>query len=157
MSFRGVFITVFLGTALIVAAIMVNARRPRVDVAQPTAAFVRATGKCAECHERETSAVVHEYEMSRHKEKGVSCLECHQVVAGQEALEHRGFRITKSVSAVNCSQCHPTEYQQFLRSRHAAPSWAAVGGPADFSSEQIAFSEQFHKGAVVRSANPVGK
>ena len=28
MSFRGVFITVFLGTALLVAAFMINTRRP---------------------------------------------------------------------------------------------------------------------------------
>ena len=71
MSFRGVFITVFLGTALLVAAFMVNAKRPRIDVTQPTAAFVRATGKCAECHRRETSAVVHEFEMSRHSQAGI--------------------------------------------------------------------------------------
>jgi hypothetical protein len=65
MSFRGVFITVFLGTALIVAAFMINARRPRLGVAQPTAALVRATGKCAECHRRETAAVVHVSHRSR--------------------------------------------------------------------------------------------
>ena len=43
MSFRGVFITVFLGTALLVAAFMVNTRRPRSEVSHPTAALVRAT------------------------------------------------------------------------------------------------------------------
>ena len=83
MSFRGVFITVFLGTAMIVAAFMVNARRPRSDLAQPTAALVRATGKCAECHRQETSAVVHEYELSRHNAAGVNCLECHRPAEGQ--------------------------------------------------------------------------
>lgn len=152
MSFRGVFITVVLGTALVVAAFMVNSRRPRSDVNQPTATLVRATGKCAECHRRETSAVVHEYEMSRHSASGVNCLECHRVVKGQDALEHRGFTIAKTLTAANCKQCHETEYQQFLRSRHAAPAWASVAGSADFSPEQVAFSEQFHKGAVDRKA-----
>jgi hypothetical protein len=150
MSFRGVFITIFLGTALVVAAFMVNARRPRSDVTQPTAALVRATGKCAECHRQETSAIVHEYEMSRHSAAGVNCLECHRPAGGQEAMDHRGFSISKTVTAANCKECHRTEYDQFLRSRHAAPAWAAVTGKGDFTAEQVAFSERFHKGAVDR-------
>ncbi len=155
MSFRGVFITIFLGTAMIVAAFMLNARRPASVTAQPTAAFVRATGKCAECHRQETSAVVHEFEMSRHSAAGVNCLDCHQVTKGQKALDHRGFTIAKTLTAANCQTCHPTEYQQFSRSRHAAPAWAAVSGKEDFTAEQIAFSETFHKGAVDRPANPL--
>jgi hypothetical protein len=152
MSFRGVFITVFLGTALVVAAFIVNAWRPRSEVTQPTAALVRATGKCAECHRRETSAVIHEFEMSRHSASGVNCLECHRNVEGQEALEHRGFTIARIVTAANCKQCHQTEYDQYLRSRHAAPAWASVSGAGDFTKEQVAFAELFHKGAVDRRA-----
>src|SRR5262249_21324837 len=131
MSFRGVFIAVFVGTALIVSAFMINARRPRSDVDQPSSAFVRATGKCAECHRNEASAIVHEYEMSRHGAEGVSCLDCHQVVEGQEKKDHRGFVINTKVTAANCSQCHRTSYRQYLRSRHAAPAWAAVSGKKD--------------------------
>src|SRR5215469_15782872 len=112
MSFRGVFIAIFLGTALVLAAFMINSRRPRQDTSQPTAEFIRATGKCAECHRRETSAVVHEYEMSRHNATGINCLQCHQPVDGQPAMDHRGFSITKTVTAANCKQCHQTEYQQ---------------------------------------------
>jgi hypothetical protein len=37
-----------------------------VQTAHPTAANVRAVGKCGECHSRETPAIVHEYSMSRH-------------------------------------------------------------------------------------------
>jgi hypothetical protein len=155
MSFRGVFIAVVLSTALIVAAFMINSRRPRVETTQPTAALVRATGKCAECHLRETSAVVHEFEMSKHSAVGVNCLDCHKAVDGQKRMEHRGFEIGPKVTAANCSQCHRDEYQQYLRSRHAAPAWAAVGGPKDFTAEQVAFSETYHKGAVNRPANPI--
>ena len=78
MSFRGVFITVFLGTALLVAAFMVNARRPHRRSGTRPRPWCGATGKCAECHRQETSAIVHEFEMSRHTAKGVNCLECHQ-------------------------------------------------------------------------------
>ncbi len=66
MSFRAVFIAVVIATGMNVAAFMINRMRPPVDVAQASAEFVRATGKCASCHARETSGVVHEFEMSAH-------------------------------------------------------------------------------------------
>lgn len=157
MSFRGVFAAVFLGTALIVAAVMVNAKRPARDTTQPSPAFVKATGKCAECHQRETSAVVHEFEMSKHSQAGINCLDCHKVSERQEALEHRGFSIAKKVTAANCAQCHKAEYDQYLRSRHAAPAWAAVAGKGDFTAEQILFSETYHKGAVDRPPHDLMK
>ena len=116
---------------------------------------MRATGKCATCHRRETSAVVHQFERSEHAKHGVSCLDCHRAVDGQEPQAHRGFTIAKHLTAKNCSECHSTEYTQFLRSRHAAPAWAAVSGARDFTADQIAFAEKYHKGAVERPANPL--
>ena len=87
--------------------------------------------------------------------RGVSCLECHKAVEGQETQAHKGFTIAKHLTAKNCSECHSTEYTQFLRSRHAAPAWAAVSGARDFTTEQIAFAEKYHKGAVNRPPNPL--
>lgn len=147
------FIAVFLGTCLIVVALIFNANRPATDTNQPSPDFVRATGKCATCHRRETSAVVHQFERSEHAKHGVSCLDCHRVLDGQAQQAHRGFTIAKNLTAKNCSECHSTEYTQFLRSRHAAPAWAAVSGARDFTAEQIAFAEKYHKGAVARPAN----
>ena len=46
MSFRSVFIAVVIGGSLIVAAFVINSLRPRIEVRQPEAALVRATGKC---------------------------------------------------------------------------------------------------------------
>ena len=153
-SFRSVFVAVFLGTAIVVAAFLVNSQRPGNVRGQPTAAAVAATGKCAECHRHETSAVVHEFERSRHAERGISCLDCHQPVAGQEPADHRGFVIAKTPTAKNCAQCHPTEYDQYARSRHAGPSWAAVTGTAGFFGDrQIDESEKWHPGWVRRPAN----
>lgn len=153
MQFRIVFTAVIIATALIVGALILNSRRPLVEVDQPTAQLVRASGKCAECHRQETGAIVHEYEMSVHAQKHVNCLQCHQPVEGQEVLDHRGFQIAKDLTAANCRQCHAAEYEQYLRSRHAAPSWAAVMGDKDFTPEQIAHSEQFNPGAVRRPPN----
>lgn len=153
IRFAGVFASVVLGVGMVVAALLVNRQRPKVEIEQPTAEFVRASGKCAECHLRETSAIIHQYERSHHATHNVNCLDCHAPVEGQKPMEHRGFTIAEHLTAKNCAQCHATEYQQFLRSRHAAPSWAAVKGPDDFTPEQVAFAEQYHKGWVNRPAN----
>jgi hypothetical protein len=155
-SFAGVFVAVIIATALIVAAFIVNGRRPRAETQQPSAANVRASGKCAECHSRETPAIVHEYEMSRHAARGINCLDCHGAGEGQEKVDHRGFLLAKTLTSANCAKCHAAQYRQFLRSRHAAPSWAAVTGPRDFKPDQIAFAEQYHPGAVNRTANAIG-
>lgn len=157
MSFKSIFISIFIGTALILSALIINSRRPAVETNQPTAEFIRATGKCAACHRRETAAVVVEFERSRHAATGVNCLDCHSTQAGQEEMEHRGFFIAKEITAKNCNQCHTTEYQQFLRSRHAAPAYAAVFGDELFTAEQVEFAEQFHKGAVKRPANALAQ
>jgi hypothetical protein len=157
MTFRGVFIAVALSTAMIVSAFMLQSQRPRIEVNRPTAALVSATGKCADCHRHETSAVVHEFEMSRHSTAGVNCLDCHQPAKGQEPLDHKGFTITRKLSAANCMGCHPDQYRQYLESRHAAPAWAAVTGRADFNAEQVAFAEKFHKGGVDRPPHDLTK
>ena len=155
-AFRWVFIAVFLGTALVVAAWLLNAQRPKLERAQPSAALVTASGKCAECHRRETSAIVHEFELSKHAAKGVTCLDCHQPAPGQQSLDHRGFTLTKTLTSKNCAGCHATEYDQYARSRHAGPAWAAVRGPSDFSPEQLALGERYHPGWLKRAGNPVG-
>ena len=40
-----------------------------------------------------------------------------------------------------------------MRSRHAAPSWAAVYGKEPFSDSQVKFAEDFHPGSVNRGPN----
>jgi hypothetical protein len=156
MQFRSIFIAVFLGTALVVAALLINARRPSVERNQPSPALVEATGKCAECHRHTTAAIIAQFERSRHAVKGVNCLDCHKPVEGQESIAHNGFTIAKTLTAKNCAACHAHEYAEFARSRHAAPSWAAVNGPKDFSKEQLELGERYHKGAVNRPPMTIG-
>ena len=157
MSFRSVFIAVVIGFSLIVAAFMINRGRPPIETEQPSAALVRATGKCAECHLRLQYSIVHEYEMSRHGEKGVSCLDCHQPALNQQGKEHNGFTITAQMTSGNCRSCHESEYQQFQRSRHAAVSWAAVYGAEGLSTEQVSFAEKYQPGYANRQPHPFVK
>jgi hydroxylamine dehydrogenase len=157
MPFRSVFIAIVIAFALIVGAFLVQRARPRIEVDQPNADLVRATGKCAECHSRQQYSVVHEYEMSKHAAKGVTCLDCHQPAQSQEKKEHNGFVITTQMTAGNCRSCHEQIYQQFAQSRHAAPSWAAVMGEKGLTPEQVAFSEQYNPGYVKRPANALAQ
>ncbi|HTY85577.1 MAG TPA: ammonia-forming cytochrome c nitrite reductase subunit c552 [Silvibacterium sp.] len=155
--FRSVFIAVVIAFALILGAFLINRARPKVETEQPTAALVRASGKCAECHLRTQYAVVHEYEMSMHAQKGVNCLDCHQPAPGQEKKDHHGFVISAKLTAGNCRSCHENIYQQFLRSRHAAPAWAAVYGEKGLTSEQVSFSETYQPGATRRPPNALAE
>ena len=157
MSFRSVFIAISVSFALILSAFLLNRARPRVEVDQPTADFVRATGKCAECHANQQYSVVHEYELSKHAAKGISCLDCHQPQLGQRKKEHNGFVITTAITPGNCRPCHEQIYQEFLRSRHAAPSWAAVFGEKGLTPEQADFAEKYHPGYVKRPANALAQ
>jgi hypothetical protein len=156
VSFRAIFVSVVIATALLGAAFLINQRRPAVERTYPTAALVAATGKCAECHRHETSAIVDQYERSKHAAKGINCLECHRPVEGQASMEHRGFTIARALTAKNCAQCHATECEQFARSRHAAPSWAAVNGSKDMSPEQRALGERYNPCAVDRAPMAIG-
>lgn len=152
-TFRAVFLAAVAATALLVAAFLIHRLRPESDLAQPTADLVRATGKCASCHRQETAAVVLEYERSRHAGRNVNCLDCHGPREDQESFEHRGFTLARAVTAKNCASCHADQYRQFLRSRHAAPAWAAVHGAGPFTAEQVEFAERYHEGAVDRPPN----
>ncbi|MDE3186376.1 MAG: ammonia-forming cytochrome c nitrite reductase subunit c552 [Acidobacteriota bacterium] len=154
MSFRSVFIAVTVAFALILGAFLVNRARPKAEIEQPTSDFVLASGKCAECHARLQYSVVHEYEMSVHAKKGVNCLDCHQPAQGQQKKDHHGFVISAHLTAGNCRSCHEGIYQEFLRSRHAAPSWAAIYGEKGLSPEEVSFSEQFQPGGTKRPPHP---
>jgi hypothetical protein len=154
MSFRSVFVAVVVGFSLILSAFLINRARPRVETSQPTADFVRASGKCAECHARLQYSVVHEYELSAHAKKNVNCLDCHQPAEGQQKKDHHGFVIAAHLTAGNCRSCHEAIYQEFLRSRHAAPSWGAIYGEKGLRPEQVAFSEQYQPGGTRRPPHP---
>ena len=143
--------------ALIVSAFLVNRARPRAEIDQPSAALVRASGKCAECHIQQQYSIVHEYEMSAHAQRGVNCLDCHQPAEGQQKKEHHGFVVSAKLTAGNCRACHEPIYQEYLHSRHAATSWAAVYGQESLWPEQVDFAERYQPGGARRPAHPLTK
>lgn len=157
MLFRNVFIALVIAFALVLSAFLIQRARPPIEVQQPNAQFVRATGKCAECHLHQQYSVVHEYEMSKHAAIGVSCLDCHQAAQGQQKKEHNGFVITTQVTPGNCKSCHAQIYDEYTRSRHAAASWAAVMGDKALSAEQVDYGEKYNPGYVKRPPNALAQ
>src|SRR4051812_8591598 len=135
MSFRSVFIALVLSFGLILGGFLINGRRPPMETTHASATLVKATGKCAECHTRTQHSIVHEFELSAHARQGVTCLDCHRSAGGQGEQAHHGFEISTTVTPANCRGCHEAQYQQFLMSRHAAPSWAAVYGEKGLTAE----------------------
>lgn len=153
LSFGSIFLTVVIATALVVGAFLLHRERPAAVTQQPSPDLVKASGECAACHRRETRAIVREFERSRHAEANTNCLDCHRPRPGQDTLSHRGFEIGRDVTSKNCQSCHADEYRQYVRSRHAAPAYAAVMGSEPFTEEQIALAEEYHPGAVRRPPN----
>jgi hydroxylamine dehydrogenase len=154
VPFRAVFIAVVIGFALTVSAFLINSKRPVSDTAGKDADSVRASGKCAECHAQLQYSVVHEFELSAHARRGITCLECHKPAENQQKKEHHGFVLSVKLTAGNCRGCHEGIYQQFLRSGHAAVSWAAIYGEKGLSAQQVSFAEQFQPGRAKRPPHP---
>jgi hypothetical protein len=154
VQFRSVFIAVVIGSALIIGAFLVNNRRPSVETQQPDAAFVRASGKCAECHSQQQYSVVHEYEMSAHARKESTAWIVHAAAENQQKKEHHGFTITTRMTAGNCRSCHDGVYQEFLR---RPPCSDFLGGRLrreGLTPQQVSFAEQYHPGYAKRPPHP---
>lgn len=85
--------------------------------------------RCVTCHHRQTPTIVQQWAQSRHALNRTLCSDCHQVEQTYPgATEHYGTYITSVITPGICGKCHPAEVQQFARSRHSIPAWAAMVG-----------------------------
>ena len=74
--------------------------------------------ECVDCHTDETPGIVDHWTGSRHAEKGVGCLECHQAEEGDaDAFDHYESLMAVIVTPRDCARCHPAEAEEFLLSR----------------------------------------
>ncbi|MFO0792531.1 MAG: multiheme c-type cytochrome [Candidatus Brocadiaceae bacterium] len=75
---------------------------------------------CVGCHKNHGSALVMEWERSRHAQHGVGCVDCHKANPGDiDAWQHAGALIATLVTPKDCARCHQREYEEFSRSHHA--------------------------------------
>ena len=88
--------------------------------------------KCIECHAKKTPGVVEDWKNGKMAHASITCFDCHVVektspMASQcSGLKGGNIYISPMVSGKTCSRCHPTEYDEFLKSGHADLSRAAV-------------------------------
>jgi hypothetical protein len=151
-----VIFAVLITVVLFALAYMLTGLRPDSGKSRLTAEEARAAGKCAQCHRRETPAIVETFEKSPHAEH-VNCLDCHKPLPGQEVMEHKGFEVVRVVTAGNCAECHAEEYREFTRSRHGAPAWTAVMGKEAFTRAQYEYAYKYHPEAMDRGPNALGR
>ncbi|MBI5068247.1 MAG: hydroxylamine oxidoreductase [Deltaproteobacteria bacterium] len=110
-----------LSLAVFAAPALAAPPRPPARSATRTAARLSAGSRaCVECHTGLTAGIVEHWRGSRHAEKGVGCLECHQASkAAADAWEHGGAWVHTVVTPRDCARCHATEAKEFGASHHA--------------------------------------
>lgn len=87
---------------------------------KPSPIIIVANQMCVECHKTIASALLMEWERSRHAQKEVRCVDCHKANEGEiDAWQHMGALISILVTPKDCSNCHAIEYKEFSRSHHA--------------------------------------
>ncbi len=88
--------------------------------------------QCIECHAKKTPGIVEDWKNGKMAHAAITCYDCHTVektspMASQcSGLKGTDIFISPMVSGKVCSRCHPTEYDEFLKSGHADLSRAAV-------------------------------
>jgi len=107
----------FLGSLLLVA--YHESEKARHEEAPPP--IVKADSEaCVTCHRQENRALVMEWEVSRHAEFGIGCIDCHGAEEGDiDGWKHEGALVSVLVTPKDCAQCHHDEYEEFAGSHHA--------------------------------------
>lgn len=121
----------FLGALLIVAYHESGLSRP---AGEPKVYIGESSKACIECHERKDVArgVIRQWKLSKHAQKGIGCLECHQA----EAADFDVFTCPESMVAIgshptpkDCQSCHEDQVNEHKISKHGlAQNFYAIRG-----------------------------
>ncbi len=108
------------GLATAVAGGIFLATARAADEAKPATAKKADGAACVACHQKQSPALVKEWQRSRHGEMGVDCLDCHTARPGEvDAWQHEGALISTLVTPKDCGECHEKETKEFGVSHHA--------------------------------------
>jgi hydroxylamine dehydrogenase len=88
---------------------------------------------CLKCHVDEviTGSAIRDWQISKHFAAGVGCSDCHlpvkdvaaAIASASTACDDK--RVRRGVSPRNCAACHPEQFEQFSKGKHAA-AWVAM-------------------------------
>ncbi|MEZ6049408.1 MAG: multiheme c-type cytochrome [Planctomycetaceae bacterium] len=111
---------IFLGSLLIVQYVEMIRREAEAGVRSPHVAIPATSKGCVDCHQKLSPGIIDHWEGSTHALKGVGCLECHTAdKQDADSFDHYGKQIATIVTPLDCSRCHPKEFQEFEHSHHA--------------------------------------
>ncbi len=80
---------------------------------------------CLTCHMSLTPGIVHDWQKSMHAGLNVGCRKCHECTDSDSPLVNRAhlknspLPVSMVVTSKKCASCHPREYKQYARSKHA--------------------------------------
>jgi hypothetical protein len=95
------------------------------------------SASCVECHQKLSPGIVSDWMLSRHSEKGVGCLACHQAESQEpDAFEHYGSLVATVVSPNDCNKCHAQIGHEFQISHHSKAA-QFIGSLDNFLGEFI--------------------
>jgi hydroxylamine dehydrogenase len=120
---RGVI--AFLSAAFLVSLLFVqwrevSRRAEESGHAKPHINVPAASKACVDCHLQSTPGLVAHWTGSKHAERGVGCLECHEAQKGEvDGFDHYGPHIATVVTPSDCARCHADVAAEFGRSHHA--------------------------------------
>lgn len=120
-------------TAIIVslmAAASVFAQQESTKVSLPPKEYrierniSKDAGDCIECHSKENPGLVADWAKSRHAHANITCLDCHKAGPADSDvskvhLDYDDTAVSAIVSPKDCSRCHPSEAEEYSRSKHA--------------------------------------
>jgi hypothetical protein len=123
LQFKKIVVALF-AVAFIAAVIIVGLiERDRSRPERAARAYAdEATAACIDCHDQKHAAVdwSRQWEQSRHAQKGIGCMACHQAKEGDVDLwKHEGYLIATVPSPKDCQSCHEKEFKEFTDSHHA--------------------------------------
>lgn len=104
--------------------------------------------ECVTCHRKESPGIVSQFGFSSMAAANVKCSDCHEVTANYPgSVSHEGTYVLKTPTVIKCQKCHDEEVSQFLKSRHAIPSYVAYAGSEGLSPSQLKEYQAIPEGA----------
>jgi len=77
--------------------------------------------ECVECHKKVTPSIVSDWELSKHSQNRIDCINCH----GDRHKNMVDVPQAQIPTPDTCAGCHPERVKQFKNGKHAA-AWAAM-------------------------------
>lgn len=80
-----------------------------------------AAADCVQCHSEVTPNIVHDWEVSRHRDMDVKCDACH----GAEHTSRDDVAEAKIPTPETCAACHPQRVKEYMKGKHAK-AWTVL-------------------------------